>query len=233
MQAAKDRLSNQKVSDIQFDDLRHRRDRGNRIKGQPVARMDFKGLHGRVLGRGCKPLQLMCERGVIGSQRHVAICAGMEFDHIGANIGRGFDLRQFGIDEERHPDTGIPELGYEGPQILCANDNIEATFRRQLLPAFGHQAAGMRAVTKCDFQHFVGGSHFEIEGTVELRLQPDNIGIRYVTAIFAQMRGDIIGACLHSEIRRPNWIGMNATARIANCSDVIDVDAEPQVGRFF
>ncbi len=50
-----------------------------------------------------------------------------------------------------------------------------------------------------------------------------------MAAVFPQMRGDAIGTCLLGETRGADRIGMLAAARIANCRDVIDVDAEAQL----
>ena len=55
------------------------------------------------------------------------------------------------------------------------------------------------------------------------------IGIGDVAAILTQMRGDAICTGFGSHQRGAQGVGMQATARIADGGDVIDVDAEAQV----
>jgi hypothetical protein len=47
-----------------------------------------------------------------------------------------------------------------------------------------------------------------------------------VTAIFAQMRGDTVGATFDRKVRGSERIRMHATARVPQRRDVIDVDPE-------
>ena len=60
-------------------------------------------------------------------------------------------------------------------------------------------------------------------------LQPRDIVVADVAAVFAQMRGDAVGACCDRDFRRAHRIGMPSAARIAQRRDVIDIDAKAQM----
>lgn len=79
-----------------------------------------------------------------------------------------------------------------------------------------------------DFQHLVRRRHFEIERPRQLVLETRDVGIRDVAAIFAQVRGDAVGAAFDREMRGAKRIGMHAAAGVSQRRDVIDVDAETQ-----
>jgi hypothetical protein len=49
-----------------------------------------------------------------------------------------------------------------------------------------------------------------------------------VPAVFAQMCGDAVGAALDCEMSGSKRIGMHTATRVAQCCDVIDVDAKTQ-----
>ena len=62
-------------------------------------------------------------------------------------------------------------------------------------------------------------------------LEPRDVGVADVAAVLAQMRGDAVGTGRDGELRRPHRIGIAPAARVAHGRDVIDVDAEAQMGR--
>ena len=65
-----------------------------------------------------------------------------------------------------------------------------------------------------------------LSGFVDLRLEPRNVLVADVPAVFAQMRGDTIGTSCDGDLRRAHGIRMPSATRIADSRDVIDVDAE-------
>ena len=67
-----------------------------------------------------------------------------------------------------------------------------------------------------------------LSGFVMTRLEPRDVVIDDVAAIFAQMRGDAVGAGSDRDLGGLHRIGMLAAARIAHGGDVIDVDAEAE-----
>src|SRR5690348_2618305 len=86
----------------------------------------------------------------------------------------------------------------------------------------------MRPMVKRDRQHGVGRRHFEIERQGNLAHERSNVGVGDVAAILAQMRGDAVGACRHSQFRCAHRIGMRTAPRIADGRDMVDVHAEAQ-----
>jgi len=50
-----------------------------------------------------------------------------------------------------------------------------------------------------------------------------------MAAVFAQMRGDSVGASRLTDCSRSNWIGLIATTRLSQCRNMVDVDAEALV----
>ena len=91
------------------------------------------------------------------------------------------------------------------------------------------QACGL--VLSAIADHLVGRRHFEIQRLVDLGLQPRDVVVADVAAVFAQMRRDAVGARGDRQLGRAHRIGMPAAARIAHGGDVIDVDAETQNAR--
>ena len=86
----------------------------------------------------------------------------------------------------------------------------------------------MRPGAERDRDHLVGRRHLEIQRLVDLGLQARDVVVADMAAVFAQMRGDAVGAGLDRELRGAHRIGMAAAARIADGRDMIDVDAETQ-----
>jgi hypothetical protein len=71
----------------------------------------------------------------------------------------------------------------------------------------------------------------KFSGFGELRLQARDIVVADMTAVFAQMRRDAVGARLDRKQRGLDGIGMFPAARVADGGDVIDVDAEAEGAR--
>ena len=92
----------------------------------------------------------------------------------------------------------------------------------------GTRQAACGRVLQRDRDHLVGRRHLEIERLGDLRLEARHVVVADVAAIFAQMRGDAVGAGLDRDLRRAHRIGMPAAARIAHGRDVVDVDAEAE-----
>ena len=57
-------------------------------------------------------------------------------------------------------------------------------------------------------------------------LQSDDIFITNVSAIFAEMKGDDVGAGFDRPLRGQHWVWVASTARIAHRGHVVDVDAK-------
>jgi hypothetical protein len=228
-QAAKDRLAHQKVPDIEFHDLRQRGNRRHRVIGQPVA-----GMH-------LEP-QRIGHRGHLGQPRQfgiavveppfgmgVAIAAGMQFDHRGADPVRGLDLAGIGGDEDRDPTARIAQGRDEmGQPVFLARD-FKTAFGCLLLALFGDDAHRVGFVAQCDRLHFGRRRHLEVQRHRQDVHKPVDIGVRYVPAILAQMRGDAIGAGVFGQPGRAQGIGIGAAARIPHGRHMVDVHTQAQM----
>ncbi len=155
----------------------------------------------------------------------------MDFDDGRTDRGRGGDLSGIGGDEQRHADAGPAQLRNGRRELLALACHVEPAFGGPLLAALRHQAGGMWPRLDRDRDHLVGGRHFEVERLADLRLEARDVVVADVPPILAQMRGDAVGAGLDRDLRRLHGVGMAAAARIADGRDVIDVDAEAQMGR--
>ena len=81
-----------------------------------------------------------------------------------------------------------------------------------------------------DVHHLAGRRHFEVERLGDAGLEPRDIVVADVAAILAQMRGDAVGAGRDRDLGGLQRIGMAPAARVAHGRDVVDVDAEAQLG---
>jgi len=103
---------------------------------------------------------------------------------------------------------------------------IEPAFGGALAALFRNDAGGVRPGFQRDRQHFVSRRHFQVERLVDLRLEPRDVVVADMPAIFAQMCGDAVGSRRNRQLRRAHRIRMAAPARVADGGDVVDVDAE-------
>ena len=92
------------------------------------------------------------------------------------------------------------------------------------------KAASVRHNRERNREHLICRRHFEIERPRDLALEADYVVIADVTAILAQMRGDAVGAGLNGEQGCADGIGMRPATRVPDGRDVIDVDAQSEMG---
>jgi hypothetical protein len=78
----------------------------------------------------------------------------------------------------------------------------------------------------CDAEHFVGAGQFEIERDAEGAHEAVDVGILDVPAVFAEVRGDAVGAGAYAEFGGGDRIRLVGPARLTERRDVIDVDIE-------
>src|SRR6185437_12073635 len=95
--AAKDRLADQEVADIQLDNRRDRGHRTDRVEAQSVTGVTFEAKLLRLGGGALQARELLGAGGAGG----VAISAGMKLDHGRAQRLGGFELCRIGLDEQR------------------------------------------------------------------------------------------------------------------------------------
>ena len=109
--------------------------------------------------------------------------------------------------------------------MTIGNGKVEA----RIDPATYDIDPSMRDVLQGDRQHLFRRRHLQIERDVQFRPQPFDVVIGDVAAVFAQMRGDAVGAGLRRQDRRAHRIGKRPAARLAHGGDMVDINAEAQL----
>ena len=168
------------------------------------------------------------QRPCAGNQS-VAPGTRMNFDCGRAKLRRGPDLLRIGSDEQGYRDSRSAELGYDRLNGAALLDDIEAAFGRTLLAPLRNEARRMRPRFDGDAQHFFRGGHFQIERFWDFGLEPRDIVVANVAAIFAQMRRDAIGSSRDCGVRGSDRIGVAPAPRIPKRSHVIDIHPKAQM----
>ena len=108
------------------------------------------------------------------------------------------------------------------------SDYVEPAFRSELFAALGHQAHRMRLRRKRYFQHLACRRHLEIQRFRNFSLQSRHVVVADVATVLAQVSGDAVRARLDREQRRAHRVWIGAGPRVAQRSNVIDVNSEAQ-----
>ena len=230
VEADKDRLADQEMTDIEFHDLRKRRDRlGARII-EPMTGMHFKAEDLGKRRRDPDPFEFARGDVVLAGSQRIAPGAGMKFDHRRADRMRGLDL--LAIRGNEQATRGCRPPPRPGPRarrrLRWPTTSSPPSVVRSARRSGTRQAAcGLRA--QRDLDHVVGRRHFEIQRLVDLGLEPRDVVVADVAAVLAQMRGDAVGARGHGELRGAHRIGMPPAPRIADGGDVVDIHAKPEM----
>ena len=225
-QSLEHRLADQKMTDVEFDDLWQRRDRLRGRIVEPMACMHFKthtcGEQRAVadklplgIGFAVRPSMSASHQepvwiSITGapSSAAISICAGAAPMNSETRMPACLSSCTTGRELARCRTTSRP------PSVVRS---VRFSGTRQT--ACGLVLSAMR-------DHFLGRRHFEIERLVDLRLQPRHVIVANVTAILAQMRGDAVAAGRDRKLGRAHGIRMTATTRIADGGNVVDIDAE-------
>ena len=154
----------------------------------------------------------------------------MQLDDRRARALGGFDLREIRRDEQRHANAGRGELAHAARHAFHVRGHVESAFGGDLGAILRHQAAVLRPHAHGDLQHLAGESHLEVHARLQQRPQRVHVAILDVPAVFAQMQRDVVGAGLLGQQRGMHRIRIRRAARLAHRGDVIDVDAELDVG---
>jgi hypothetical protein len=227
LEAGEDRLADQEMADIQFGELRDRRHRGDIVEGQAVAGMGLDAVPARERGGVGEAAQF--GRPLLSPEMRVA--AGVEFDDRRAQPDRGRDLGRVGLDEQADADAGLAQFIDIISQVVVLAGGVEPAFGGPLLALLGNQARGVGTVAQRDFEHLLGRRHFEVERDFEPRHERVDIGVGDVAPILAQMGGDAVGAGRRRGQRGADRIGMQASPRVPDRRDMVDIDAEAQMAR--
>ena len=104
--------------------------------------------------------------------------------------------------------------------------DVEPALGRDLLAPLGDERHLVRANSLGDGEHFVGAGHLEIEDGRHRCGESLDVVVLNVAAIFAQVRGDAVGAGALADNGSLNRVRLRAAARLSHRRDVIDVDVE-------
>ena len=88
----------------------------------------------------------------------------------------------------------------------------------------------MRPNPDGNVHHLAGRGHFKVKRPVDARLEALDVVIANVATVFPQMCRNAVGAGHNRDLGRLDRIRMPAAPRIAHGRDVIDVDAETELG---
>src|SRR5579872_141969 len=226
-------LAYQKMANVEFDDFRQRRDCLSRAVVEPVAGVNLQSQAFCPYRSGADRLPFRFSLLLAALRNGVAPGAGMQLDHRRTDARGSFDLPRRRADKERDTDAISLKLGHSRRKLRGMTDNIEAALGGALGALLRDQAGGMRLRPYGDRNHFVGCRHFEIKRLVDFRLQTRDVVITDMAAIFAQMRGNSVGARHDRKLGRAHRIGVTAAAGISDGGDMIDVDAETQMRGHF
>lgn len=91
---------------------------------------------------------------------------------------------------------------------------VKTAFGGPLLAPLGDDAGGMRLVLKRNRQHLVRGGHFQVEGKTSRILNPRQVLITDMAAVFAQVNSNAITAAGRDDLCCADRIGMLTTAGV-------------------
>ena len=126
----------------------------------------------------------------------MGVAAGVEFDDRRAEADGGGDLGLGRLDEQADADVRRAKLVDIISEVIVLPRGVEPALGGALLALLGDDAGGVRLMAKRDGEHLLGRRHFEVQRQVDLGHQPVDVVVGDVAAVFAQVRGDAVGAGL-------------------------------------
>ncbi len=159
----------------------------------------------------------------------VRVTSGVQLHRMSAEVVRCANCLEIRIDEKTYPDAGLTQAPDRIPDPRRAAENVETAFGRDLLTPLGNERDLRRTEAQSDGDHFLHARRFEIEKSVGSGCERLYVRVLHVAAVFAEMRGDTVGAGRLTDRCRLDRTGVIATARLPQCRDMVDVDAEALV----
>ena len=170
-------------------------------------------------------------KGLLVPIRCVGVGTGMQFHHRRPAGGARFQLRRIRVDEERGADPRIVQPpARPGHGIHLAGD-VQTAFRGEFFAFFRNQANVFRKHPQRDIQHRIGDGHFQVDPGLHGTLHDLEIAVLNMAAIFPQVNGDAVGAGALGGQRCGHGIRIRSPPRLAQRSDVIDVDTQCHVSK--
>ena len=208
------------VADVELFDV------GNGRDGADIARREtMTGMH-RESKRSAQRRTVAqgSERGWILPV--VCIPARVQLHRVGTNLARQGNTLSIGIDEEAAANAGAAQP-LEGPaKARRVGGQVESSFGGHFLAAFRNERhlMGTQALRKGD--HLVGAGDLEVEHRGDRRGDRVDIGVLHVSPVFAQVRGDTVGAGAFAGAHGIDWYGFVTAPCLTNRRDVVDVDVQ-------
>ena len=156
----------------------------------------------------------------------VGVGTGMKFANACPDACSRFDLRQLGIDEYAGHDPRLGKLRDHLAQARFLRSDVQAPFRGDLVPPLRYEHRHFRLQFARDRDHLIGRRHLEIELDVGELTQAPHVLVLDMPAVFAQMDRDAVRTAQMGFDCGPHWIRLVGAARLAQCGDMVDVDAE-------
>ena len=161
----------------------------------------------------------------------VCVRARVQLDRVGAEFGGGVNRLRVRIDEK----TAAHTRRSQSRDGFCQHGDVladsESSLRRHFFAALGHEGHLDGAQSLRQREHLRGGGALEVERGDQRFGEADEVGVLYVATVFAQVRGDAIGARLLAELGGGHGIGGEAAPRLPDGGDVVDVDEQTEQGR--
>lgn len=218
-------------------DLQHLRHVRQEVT-QVVLRQVMAGIH-------AKPHGLRATRGRGEQRQHrcgvacgvrFGIGSGVQLDAIGADLGRLFQQRVAGIDEQADPAAHRLQLGHQRTQALAVALEVETVVGGDLAIAVRHQGGLRRTRLRAQRQQPRVAVAWRCEGIAfDVEFDASDAGQRGqrqhvlggdVASIRSRMHGDAMRSGIQAGLGGTHHIGFGTTARVAQDGDLVDVDTE-------
>jgi hypothetical protein len=155
-----------------------------------------------------------------------SVLTGVQLDCIGTAFPCEPDLLVHRVDEEAHSHAVIVQPSYRAAYSRSVTRNIEAAFCGNFLALLRNERDFRGFETQCNADHFIRTRRLEIESSSSKRCERFQIRVLYVPAVFAQMRGNAIGAAGEAEGGSFLRTRLDSSARLSQRRDMIDVYRE-------
>ena len=233
IEAVEDRLADEKMPDVEFDYLGEARDPLGGDEIEAVSGMNFEP--GACASAAPRTMRANSASSAVAlpaatSPRTRRRCEFRSPARRSQPRPRSAQARR---DEQRNANSGLAKLRRRPGARLsrCPTTSRPPSVVRSS-PPLRNDAGGMRPHLARDRRPFRRVAAISrLSGLSISRLEPHDIVIDDVTAVFAQVRGDAVGAGRDRDLGGLDRIGMLAAARVTDGGDMVDVDAEAEEER--
>lgn len=161
--------------------------------------------------------------------------AGVQLDHLGAELTGGGELGGLWLDEQAHANARLLQPGHCGREHLELADSVETALSGDLRAVLRHQADFLGQDAQGDVENLRRIAHLEVELRIDARAQALHILVLDMPAIGPQVNGDTVRPRPLAGGGRREQIGLDvvriereSVARLAEGGDVVDINAQFQ-----